>query len=236
MTRLIPTDDVAGPTGRICACSTGLPCDGPTRSYRTDPKHGARVVKSAPSHWEASGDAETPSGAQSATGSDPVDRLYQRGDVRPDVRHRNRSEAPLTRYASDVRLAAERSQERSQAPWPCRWRQRDSQILAARAASQTASQAAEHVIPAPAVRSTRAGLNGTQRGLAARAVNVREAVHNGQATAKLDPAPLRGRARRAARKADYQRRLAAGLIPARDTLAGGQARQAEREGPPARER
>ncbi|KKN32357.1 hypothetical protein LCGC14_0814630 [marine sediment metagenome] len=189
-------------TDARCSCHAGTlcPCNGPAASHRRAPKHGGRLVTAQPDHVE-----HGPDSTHAYTDAhDAVDRQWVTGgEASSFVRHGQHTETPVGGHALVTTVA--QWQPRSSTLDAHAWAERQQNptlpacrvAIAARAARAARAASLETTtVPAPTTRSSHAGLNGTTRGAAAHAVDVRETIHQGQATV-ADTPRLTRRQRRA---------------------------------------
>ena len=190
-----------------CSCQSGGSCDGQAHRYRRAPKHGGGLIVHSPDCRGGEDHSSRANGSQTSSAADSVAGLYHAGDVRPVLRHRSKVERSAADYRGSARDRAQPEQpEHPYQAFGFRLR---------RDGSETPAPVAEPVrkttdVPAPATRSPRGTLNTATRGGAQRALNVREAIHNGQATAGRPAAVLTMKQRRAAKRAAHRANMRGG--------------------------
>lgn len=183
-----------------CTCWAGLACDGPRHSFRRSDAHGAMIVRSGRDHRDAQPSHVATLATQPRDWRSSVDSRGQstyRADASPLPTH----EPTQGRTPAQPSLSALPRGSGPAASWVAR---RAARILTQAA---TASQGQPMTIPAPQRRDRRGTLNCTTRGGASRALDVRDAIHHGQAT-RADTPALTGRDRREARRAAHRARRA----------------------------
>jgi hypothetical protein len=196
--RIDETDGRDGVTP--CACTRGLPCDGPVATFRRQDKHGASVVTSYPDCLCRGGDYANRA---------PMGTHYTAPQTGPKASHGAVSypAGPFVGRANptDPNAPVSRCVDLDRG-----WTRQSS--LHRRGASQATRDAAHRAetqrvtIPAPKHRSIRATLNTTRRGAATIAAEIREVSRNADRNATTPP--LTGRERRNAKREAHRARIA----------------------------